>query len=221
MKMRFSTIMNRLLAAAVALCISTAAFGQKIQCWTDENGQRSCGDSVPPKYADRERQEINERGIATKQVPRAKTPAEQIAEEQAREKARKEADDAAKAAQRQQAYDRYLVESYRSVKDLEKARQERLAALDTRIVLVEKAIASGQAQLDALVARRQSLQKSNFPVDKKLEEQIKEYRRAIIENPKALEQLKMEREKVDTQFTADIARYYELTGTQASEVEIP
>jgi hypothetical protein len=213
MKMRFSTTMNRSLVAAVALlCISTAAFGQKIQCWTDENGQRSCGDSVPPKYADRERQEINERGIATKQVPRAKTPAEQIAEEQ---------DQAAKAAQRQKAYDRYLVESYRSVKDLEKARQERLAALDTRIVLVQKAIASGQQQLDALVARKQSLQKNNFPVDKKLEEQIKEYRRAIIENPKALEQLNIEREKVETQFTADIARYHELMGTQPSEVEIP
>jgi hypothetical protein len=206
------TFIAVLFACTVIGSSAFAGSGTKIQCWTDDEGQRACGDSVPPKYSHKEREIINEQGVLVEQKPRARTPEERVEEENERKRVAEEA----RKAERQHAYDRYLLESYQSVSDLEKTREERVKALETRMEIVQRAIESGQAQLDALVARKQSLQKGNFPPDKRLEQQIKEYRRAIIENPKALQQLKLERERIITQFDSDIARYQELTHSAAS-----
>jgi hypothetical protein len=186
--------------------IPAQAAGVRIKCWTDETGQRSCGDSVPPKYAGHEHQDLNKQGVPVQTTPRALTPEEREQRDRERAKAAEEE----KAAQRRHAYDRYLVESYTSAKDLEEQRDTRIHALDTRIELVKKAIASSQGQLDALVQRKQALQKENKPVDKKLEGQIQEYRRALRENPRTLDALNMERDKVTAQFDNDIARFREL-----------
>jgi len=49
--------------AAVALLGSTAWAGSsRIQCWTDDQGHRACGNAVQAQYADKERQVLNERG---------------------------------------------------------------------------------------------------------------------------------------------------------------
>jgi hypothetical protein len=194
--------------ASVLLLAAMPALGASkgIKCWTDESGQRACGDSIPPRYAGQGHEVINEQGILVEKTPRDPTPAEREEQEQARLR-QAELD---KVAQRQHAYDRYLLESYTSAKELEKQRDARIEALDTRIDLVKKAIEASQAQLDSLVARKQALQKENKPIDKKLEGQIQEYRRAIIDNPKALAALTTERDRVLTQFDSDIARFREL-----------
>ena len=200
--------------AFLTLFALPAFAGGRIHCWVDENGQRMCGDSVPPKYAGTAREAINPRGVPVEQTPRALTPEEQVEAEKAKAKAEAEA----KAAQHQRAYDRYLLESYSNVGDLEQQRDARVSALDTRIELVKKAQDTGQAQLDALVARKQQLQKENKPIDKKLEQQIQEYRRAVMENPKALDALNHERDKVMKQFDTDIARFRELRHEPAVDV---
>ncbi len=194
-------------AFTLALVALPAVAGNKhIQCWIDDRGQRMCGDSVPPKYAGTAREGMNNRGVPVEQTPRALTPEEQVEAEKAKVRAEAEA----RAAEHQRAYDRYLLESYSNVGDLEKQRDTRVSALDTRIELVKKAQESSQAQLDSLVARKQQLQKENKPIDKKLEQQVQEYRRAVMENPKTLGALKHERDKLMKQFDTDIARFRDL-----------
>jgi len=58
---------------AVALCSTASAGSGKIQCWTDEHGQRACGNSVPAQYADKERSVLNERGQVVETKPHATT----------------------------------------------------------------------------------------------------------------------------------------------------
>jgi len=206
--------MKTAFAFALTLAAMPAFAAPKIQCWIDENGQRMCGDAIPPKYAGTAHEGINKRGVSVQQVPRALTPEEQVEVEKARVRAEAEE----KAAQHQRAYDRYLLESYTTTADLEKQRDTRVEALDTRIELVKSAQVSSQAQLDSLVARKQQLQKENKPIDKKLEQQIQEYRRAVRENPKTLDALNHERDKVMKQFDTDIARFRELRHEQPVNV---
>lgn len=182
------------------------AAATQVQCWTDEHGRRACGDVIPPQYAGKAREVFNEQGVVVEHKERARTAEEQAADEAARA----QADRDAQKAQQQHAYDRYLIETYRDVHDLEETRDARLHALDARITVVQKAIADGDATLEGLNARKQALQKESKPVDKALERQIQDYRRTTAENPKALQQLQIERDKVNTQFGDDIARYLQL-----------
>ncbi len=149
---------------------------------------------------------MNNQGVLVDTKPRAPTDEEVKAAEEARKRAAEEE----RQAQRQHAYDRYLLESFQSTRDLEDTRDARVKALDMRIELATKAMNDARTQLDSLVARKQLLQRDSKPIDKKLEAQIQEYRKAIIENPKALEQLHVQREKLLAQFENDLARLREL-----------
>ena len=75
----------RLLLVATASIIliplaSTATEYQRTFRWVDENGIVHYGDSVPPEYADAEKQVLNNHGV-TVDVVRGKRTAEEIAEE--------------------------------------------------------------------------------------------------------------------------------------------
>jgi DNA repair exonuclease SbcCD ATPase subunit len=189
--------------AALAVAASAAAQDaqKKIQCWTDKNGQRMCGDRVPPEYAGQKRDVIKD-GRVVDTVRAARTPEE--AAEEARKK--KEADEARKRAD----YDRALLESYRSARDIEVMRDERVALIDGRLRSAEKNAADTDRGLEGLRARADALTKENQPVDDKLEKQIKQFEKAQQQNQKALERYRKEREDLVQKFNHDLARYNEL-----------
>jgi len=78
---------------AVVLCSTASAGSGKIQCWTDEHGQRACGNSVPAQYADKERETLNGRGrvVETKShattIEESTSPAAQPTDGEARKPA--------------------------------------------------------------------------------------------------------------------------------------
>lgn len=209
--------MNKLIAVAF-LTVLLAAPGlgaqgskaQKIQCWNDKNGNRMCGDRVPPEYAGEQREVIQDgRVVETKRG--AKTP-EELAEE---ERLRVEAEDAKKRAD----YDRALLESYRNMKDIENMRDERLAMLDSRIRAAEKSTLENQKTLEDLLARQSTAKapapepagdKGAEPKTDKLSKQIRQYERALAGSEKSLERLKSERAQTEARFDSDMKRYNEL-----------
>ncbi len=60
--------------------VSAASEHQRLYRWVDENGVVHYGDSVPPEYADAEKQVLNNRGVRIG-VMHGKKTAEEIAEE--------------------------------------------------------------------------------------------------------------------------------------------
>ncbi len=174
----------------------------KIQCWTDNQGQRMCGDRVPPEYADKERKVMNDQGVVVETRRGAKTP-EELAEE---ERKAKEAADVKKRAE----YDRALLESFRTVKDIESMRDERLILLDGRLAASNKSLADNEEALKNLQERADALQKAEKPVDERLAKQIKQFTRSLKDNQRSIENNAREREAIKTKFDADIARFNEL-----------
>lgn len=176
-----------------------------IQCWTDKNGQRMCGDRVPPEYAGQKRDVIKD-GRVVETVKAARTP-EEIAEEKRR---KQEAEDAGRRAD----YDRALLETYRSAKDIESMRDERITMLDGRINAAEKNSATTDKSLADLRARADKLAQEGKPVDEKLAKQIKQYERDQRTNARSIERNRKERAAIEEKFNADLARYHELRGTK-------
>lgn len=189
--------------------------GKKIQCWTDDKGHRSCGDYVPPQYAQKEVQILNKQGMVVDTKQREKTADEAAADERKLQ----EAKDAEKKARNRAAYDRFLLDTYSSVKEIEKARDIRVQTLDNRIVLAEKAVADNKTALTDLRSRAAAkpvagaepkrvaaIAKSN----EKLQKQIVTFEKTLADNTQAIATMKQEREQTVTKFGEDIQRWQQL-----------
>ena len=205
-------------AVAVAAAVlawampATAQKSKAIQCWTDKSGQRMCGDRVPPEYAGQKR-ELMKDGRVVGTVSAAKTP-EEIAEEKRKKQEAVE-------AQKRADYDRALLETYRSAKDIESMRDERIALLDSRIYAAEKNSATTDQTLATLRGRAEALTKDGKKVDAKLAQQIKQYERDQKQNRRSIERNTKERADIELKFNADLARYYELRGGKPPEKAAP
>ncbi|AXQ31038.1 hypothetical protein D0B54_21175 [Solimonas sp. K1W22B-7] len=194
-----------------------AVAGQKIQCWADEHGVRVCGDRVPPEYVKKERKVFDEQGRVVDIRDRQKT-AEEAA---AAEAAEAEATAAQRRAQERQAYDIFLTDTYSSVKDLERARNERLATLDGRVGLARQAVASDEKSKVAIQQRIDGMLKSGRPTTVPAK-QLRDTEKTLRDNRLAIEQMAKDREKVCTEFQRDIVRFQELTmGSSAYAGQCP
>lgn len=203
-----------LIALALGVALAGAALAQgrppaqtrraPVQCWTDDRGQRVCGDVVPPAEARRQRELIDRRGVVTGVVPAQRT-AEQA---QAEARARRE-------RQRREAYDRYLVQAYSAVPDIERARDERLADLAGRLRLAEKGradTARSLADLRTRVARAADAQVDGAAAspDPALAAKIAEFERAEDDHIKAIARIHDEQARIRSEFARDIERFREL-----------
>ncbi|GAC1631098.1 MAG: hypothetical protein NVS9B10_24180 [Nevskia sp.] len=192
------------------LLVSAACTAGVVQCWTDERGARACGDTVSPQEARRQRELIDKRGVTQRVIPAQKT-AEQVAEEQ------RVIDERVK----QQAYDRYLIQTYRNVDELRDVRDERLATLNGRMKLAQKALVDSTATLENLHQREKTAPDPGEAPDPALARQIREFSKAREENLSAIGRIEEERKSVTAQFANDIQRYQLLRGASGPRAAQP
>ena len=179
-----------------------------IVCWTDDHGQRACGDHVPPQYARKQRDVYDGRGVLVQTLKAEETP-EQRAEDERRQR---EAQQVQQKAQQAQQNDSFMLQTYRNVGDLKAVRDSRLQSLDTRIDLAEKAVRDGNATLKDLQDRADADGSAGKDANPELLNQIKSFESSQSDNIRALAQLKQDREAAATRFDRDIRRYQELRG---------
>ena len=206
--MRFAAIAAVMFAAVLAVPAQSAPPpGKKqIQCWTDKNGLRMCGDRVPPEYAGQKREVLKD-GRVVDTISATKSADEKAAEE----RRRKEEAERAKAAE----YDRALLESYRTPQDITATRDERLSLVDSRLQAAEKSAADTDKSLTGLRTRAEQAEKAGKP-DAKVIQQVRQFEKAQADNNKALERLRHEREALLAKFDRDYRRYSELRGLPAT-----
>jgi hypothetical protein len=210
--MRFVAIAAVLAAAVLASPADAQEKKKGVQCWTDKNGQRMCGDRVPPEYAGQKRDVFIDGRV------RDTISATKSAEEQEAEKRRqREAEERQKAAE----YDRALLESYRSPEDITTTRDERLSLIDSRMQAAEKNASDTDKSLTGLRTRAEQQTAAGKPVDEKLAKQIRQFERSQAANNKALERYRHEREALLTKFAKDYVRYSELRGLPATSPPPP
>lgn len=109
--------------------IGSNAFAGKIVKWVDEHGITHYGTAIPPEYAQKGHEELNERGIKIKHVDRAPTP-EEIARQKELEALRREQE---RIVAEQRARDQVLLNMFRNEDDLIMVRDGKLAQIDGQI----------------------------------------------------------------------------------------
>ena len=111
-----------MLLASPGFAAGAGANGRTLYKWVDEQGVTHYGDRIPPEYASQEKSVINSHGIEINRLEAQKTPEALAAEDQ------KKAE-----AEQSKNRDRNLLNTYASVQEIERLRDQRVTLLSDQI----------------------------------------------------------------------------------------
>lgn len=119
---------------------------QRLYRWVDKNGVVQFGDSIPPEYANADRDVLNRQGIRVGFEEGEITPEERAVLDQ-----RQAAEDQRRQAQLEVARrDRMLTQAYSTVSEIEDLRDRRLELLESQIKVTELYLANLRKRLVGL-----------------------------------------------------------------------
>jgi hypothetical protein len=203
-----------LLLAAVALpSASNAQRQQRLYKWVDENGVTHYDDKVPPEYANRDRELLNDQGVTVGSEQGEITAEERAAIE------RREAAEAAAQQERERIArrDRMLTETYLSVSDIEDLRDRRLELLESQIKVTELYLGNLRKKLVELQAEAGNYKpyttRPDAPqIPENLALDISRTAASIAVYEQTLARTRADQEALRQSFNSDIARFRELRG---------
>ncbi len=180
--------------------------GAEIKCWTNDQGVRECGNSVPPEYAQQSHKRINEQGIVIDEKERAPSD-EELAEQK-----RQAAIEAEKARERakQREQDSILLETFSSEDDIISARDDKVAAMNAQIKLAESRLKKLRASLNKRMEKAAAEERAgNTPAETLLQD-IESLRRQIQANEDFIADTEADREQIKSEYNADLERFRQL-----------
>ncbi len=201
---------------ALVLCaLSAPVSSASLYKWIDENGQVRYSDRLPPNQVKKKHQQLSKQGVVLSTTEDARSE-EEIAEELEKQQAlESERAEQARLKQIQDKKDQVLLLTFSSAEEIDLAREDRLAVVDSVIRLIEKSIASTQKKLDELQANADEVYLSQGKeVPGGLAQKIEHFTRKI-ENREAQLELKLdEKAKINARFDSDLERFRLLKSEQ-------
>ena len=198
---------------ALLLTMAPALSMAGIKCWTNSEGVRECGNAVPPEYAQKGHEQVNDQGMTYNKVNRGRT----LDELEAARAAEREANAAAQIAAQEAERDRVLLATYSSVDDLELARDGQISHIESQIRITQDRIAKLQAYLDDKIERAGNIERRGKTPPAALLNEIASLRSQVSESTAFIDSKKREQSLVENQFRGDINRYRELKGIELSD----
>lgn len=203
--MKKSKLLFAVATSVALLCTAANAADRNIRRWVDDKGVVHYGDAPPPESVKNGGTVLNRQGVEVREVSRQLTPEEA-------EAARREVEEAS----RRKAQDSFLLNTYTRVSDIERARDEQLALIDSHIELARGSAASTDQKLESLRGRMNNFKPySSSQTARRVPDALAdEVVHALAERRTISETLaRHEQRKEDTRakFDADIVRYKELT----------
>ena len=204
-----------ILLVVAAIALPSIGSAQKILKWKDENGVTRYGDTIPPQYANRDRELLNNDGVRVGSVEG------EVTDEEADErKAAESAAEADKSARDEIArHDKMLLATYTSVADIEHLRDQRLEQSESQIKLTElnlnhlrQRIVGLQNDADHFKPYTTRPDAPEIPVALALD--LSNTTRSISNYEQDLTRKRADQAAVKKSFADDIARFIELTGGQ-------
>jgi hypothetical protein len=181
--------------------------------WTDDQGVVHYGDKVPPEYANRDRDVLNEQGVIVAFEEGEITEAEAAAA--ADRAAQAESERLAKAEIAR--HDRMLLETYVSVGDIEELRNRRLELVESQIKVTELYLGNLRKRLVSLQEEASAYKpyttRENAPqIPENLQLDISRTTSMISLYEQTLSRTRANQAELRESFDEDIERFRELKG---------
>jgi hypothetical protein len=182
--------------------------GRVLYKWVDANGVTHFGDRVPPEYASQEQHVLNSRGYEINRLEAQKTPEQMAADEQKRLE-----------AQQSQTRDRNLLNTYASVQEIERLRDQRVRLVADQIKVTGQFLETLNGRMkkmraDILRYKPYSDDPKAPPVPDQMAEDLVRLTTDIRTQQQNLQQKRAEDSSMSIQFESDIDRFKELKHIQ-------
>jgi Domain of unknown function (DUF4124) len=198
------------LLIVASLCLAgTTASAQKVYRWVDSNGVVHYGDHVPPEFANRDRDLLNNQAISVG-FERGELSAAEIAErdrlvatDELRRKQERE------TAQR----DQVLLDTYLSVSDIEELRDRRIELLESQMQVTEQYLGNLRKRMRTLereAARYSEKDDGDEEMPENLALELSRTIASIDLYEENLERTRLEKDELREAFAMDIARFRQL-----------
>ena len=204
-KQLFSTFI--IIFALTGLTLS-ASVQARMKCWTNDEGVRECGDKIPPEYAQKSHQELGKSGVVREETERAKTD-EELAEQRRLDKIAAEED---RKMTRQKKKDDILLQTFSNVEDIERARDERITALEAAIKLTQARSEKIQYDLDKRIQKAAKAERAGKTPSEALLKDIESLNRQLKNNNAFIEGKRAEQEETKEAHAKDIEHFKKLKG---------
>jgi hypothetical protein len=183
-----------------------ASNGRTLYKWVDEQGVTHYGDHIPPEYAAQEKQVINAQGVEISRLEAQKSPEALAAEDQ------KKAE-----AEQSRNRDRNLLNTYATVQEIERLRDQRVTLLTDQIKVTSQFLEVLNGKLKKLRLNSMHFKPySSDPNAAAMPDQIAEDLVRVGNDMRTQEQNLREKRSEESimskQFDSDIARFKELKG---------
>jgi hypothetical protein len=198
-----------LLAVSLLLPLAAAAQQGTAYSWVDDEGVRHYGDSIPPEYADKPKEVVNEHGVTVGHIQGKKTDEELAAEKAAKElQLQKEL---------QRRADQALLSTYVNVNEIEMHRDRRVELFQAQARVTELYLRNLRRRLDQLKGeagrfKPYSSDPSAPVIDPGLVDEIKDTEVAIDRHKSNLMKFRTEEKQIIDRFEGDIQRFMILKG---------
>jgi len=194
------------------LGMASSADAGSLYKWIDENGEVRYTDRVPQSASKRQQQTLNDQGIVIDTKEAAKPPEELAAIKQAEKERKKRLLAEKRDNEAQRKKDQALLLTFSSEAELELAKDERIEVLDSIIQLIYKSMAGTNKKLVELenLADQNYLTKG-LEVPGGLAQNIEVLSRKNLSRDNQLRQKLTEKNRIESQFEIDLARYRALS----------
>ncbi|NOT85175.1 MAG: DUF4124 domain-containing protein [Methylococcaceae bacterium] len=181
--------------------------------WVDDQGKTHFSDKVPPDQVKYERETLNKNAQVTEKLNKAKSQ-EEYEKEQNMEALRKEQE---ALISRENAEDRVLLSTYRSVDDLNLTLNGRMQALDAQRRVAEGNLKRLQRQLESQQKKAAELERNGQAVTKGLLEDIRSSEQQIKLSTGEISNHINKKNQIKAEFETNIERFKHLTKSQSTE----
>lgn len=196
-----------ILAALILMFNASAAFAKKLYRWVDEEGNTYFSDQVPPEHIDHRRELLSEEGRVIGVTEKAKTKEQRELDKRLAELRRAQE----KIIEKQQAYDKVLLSTFRSLDDLLMSIKGKSLSMEAQIKATEGNLNRIKEQLSNQQKKAAEFERNAQKVPQKLLDDILETRKQIQETQLAISKQIEKQNKMKREDEADIERYLFLT----------
>jgi hypothetical protein len=199
--------------AAFVLPSDSSAQRRPLYRWVDKDGNTHVGQTVPPEYANIDREVLNSQGVRVGFEEGEITPEERAEQERAAAEEERIRLERAEVARR----DRMLLEAFITVADIEDLRDRRLELLESQIKVTElylnnlrKRLVGLQAEASAFKPYSTSPDAAQIPENLALD--LSRTTATINLYEQTLARTRADQEELRNSFNSDIARFKQLKG---------
>jgi len=194
-----------LLSVAALLAAVSLNAEAKLYKWVDENGTTHYGETIPPRYANREAQTLDKGRLQERESSRNKPGQSNKVKTEEEVKAER--------------HDNALINTYSSEEEIDLARDRNLQQVEARISSYSTLLKSANENLASLQQEHERILSQKRKIPKSLEEDLVEAQQRIDKFQADLNTSNEELEAVKTRYAADKARYRELKGLSPAAVK--